>query len=176
MGGGIGKAEAAGVGGDAHIHRLRHILVHGQTQDGQHIPHKLRAGSAGAVHQFLRRVGSTGAVMVDLQRHTVRHRRKSPGQHILSRHIHSHYGIRGMGQLLGQTLQQEIAAARAFRRQQDMGSLAQCPQTSAQHRGGTQGIPIGPLVGKNTVGVMGQQKPCRLSSRQILHRASLPGS
>ena len=169
VGSGVGKAEAAGVRGNAHIHRLCHLLVRLYAHIQQKLPNDLRAGGRFRVYILVGRVFPAGAVVVDPQVNAVFHFCKGTGQHTVCCHIHGNQGIALLRLGLGKALQQRGVKGRDLVVVEHMGGFAQAAQTQTKGGGRADGVSVGLPVGQNGEPVSGQKPVGALSSRQFLH-------
>ena len=170
---GVGKAEAAGIRGGAHIDGVRHFFVHFHIQLRQNVPDDLGTGGRLRIHQRLGGEFPVAAVVVDAQIHTVSQIRMGSGEHMILGHIHRHDQIAVAGLLHGQSLEQGRQLRGDFRIVENAGILADGAQGQAQSRGGAHGVAVRAAVGQDAVIVVFVEVIRDLSSRQK-HRLSLP--
>ena len=128
---GVGEAEAAGIRGNAHVHRLRQRPVGLDAHQLQHVPHHLGAGGAVPVHKLLLRKGGRGAVMVDAQGDFPQQRPEVRRQHLGRRHVHRDDGVAFLCPGLGQPLVEPGKPGRHLFIFQHMGGFAQLPKPPA---------------------------------------------
>ena len=176
VGGGIGKAEAARVRGEAHVDRVQDIPLGLDPQDLQHIPHYLGAAGAVRVHQLQVAEAGSGAMVIDAQGHPWQKVLESLRQHTGGGHIGGDHRILRVYFLGGQALMEPGVPGGDSGVFQHMGGFAQLPQPQAQGGGGAYGIPVRPDVGEDHVIVMGQEVRRCLSPRQLLHGSFPPES
>ena len=172
MGGGVGIAEAASVGGQSHIHRLRQIPVRLHAHFHQHVPHHLGAGSTGGVHQL--RIGerSSRGVVVNPQGNVSQQIGVDVGNQLGRGHVHTDNGVSLCHGVLGQPGVQPGKPGRQIGIGQDVGGFSQHPQPPAQCSSGAQGISVRPPVGQNGIVIPLQQETGSLSSVPDRHRGA----
>ena len=166
---GVGEPEAAGIRGEAHIHRLGKAGIHGNPHALQNVPHQLGAGGAVGIHSLPGGEGGGAAVVVDAQRRPIQKGQKAIRQHSRGGHIHGDQGVPLLRFRLGEAFVEPLEPGGDFGVGEDMAGFAQAPQPQAQCRRAAQGVPVGTAVGQQQVMVMGQKKLRRLSSRQLRH-------
>ena len=176
MGGGVGKAEAAGIRAQAHIDAVQHLRLPGRFHKLQHVIDHLGAGGAVRVHQLQVGKGGGRAVVVNAQPHPAEIPLGVVRQHPGRGHIGGDDGIVLSGLLHGKALQHPAEPAANAGIHQHMGGLAQTPQPQAQRRGAAQGIPVGADMGENHIVVMVAQESRRLNPRQALRHGLPPES
>ena len=172
MGGGVGVAEAAGVGGGAHVHGLGGFFIHPAAQQGQQVIDDLGAAGAGGVHQL--QVGEAGgaAVVIDAQPHPAQQKLKFLGQNAGGGHIHADDAVALLGGGDGEALMEPPEPGADPGIFQHMGGFAQAAQPQAQRRRGADGVPVGAGVGEDDIVVIGGKERRGFSSRQYLHGRS----
>ena len=155
VGGGVGIAEAAGVGGDGDIQPPSQFLGHFCTHFHQQFVDDLAAGGIGRIHIFFRCERGGRGMVVDAQGNAAQillvYRRQKVGRC----YVHADERIGAFRFFHGQTQQAAAQEGGSFRVIQNMGSLSQLAQTDAQSRGRTDGITVGTGMGQNAEVVVG---------------------
>ena len=127
-GGHIGKAEAAGVGGDSGIQSIRHFPVQNHSHLGGDLVEDLAAGGGAGIYQAGLPEILAGAVVIDLQSDPIRQALTSRLEHIGCRHIHGDQHIPLLHLLFGIGAVQMGIFFRHIRVFQHEGGLSQLPQ------------------------------------------------
>ena len=170
VGGGIGVAEAAGIGGNGNIEPPCDLLGHLAAHDYKQIIDNLPAGCSGRIHQFVGGKGAGAGMVVDPQLHPILQRKPFIGQHPGRRHIYGDNGIAVIAAFLGQSQLAPVQERGGPMVMKQVSGLAQLPQAHTQGRCTAHGIAVGTNMGQNAKIVMFQQPCCALIPRHHGYR------
>ena len=177
LGGGIGEAEAAGVGGDGDVNRLGHFRGDLHAHGRQYLVDELAAPGAGGVEQGVGGIEGVAGVVVDAQLERARKALPALGQEGFGGHIHGHHGgvLRPVG--AEQPFHAGQVPAGKLGIFPDPGVLAQASKPQTQRNGAAGGVAVGADVGEDQKVIPCPEPPGGFL--RFLHRGippALPGA